>query len=256
MLTAAGLACALVCLAAGLATAPTRPDGRRVGLLAAVQIAGGAALGWLAGWLLDLTPAETAALALVGAAPGTVAANPLVTLAGGHLGLAHGVTALGNFAGILAVAGVAALAGGGAGGLYHLIVAAALPTFVGLTLRDRLPPPVQAVAPVVAGLALGAMVLAGLIWGTAGAAFWPLAGGALVLAVALAALGQAAGRALALDGPGTTTATLVLPMRNVAVPMLAGFAAGLPAAPLAAALYAIAMYLPALALVIARARRR
>ena len=48
---------------------------------------------------------------------------------------------------------------------------------------------------------------------------------------------------------------LLLPMRNVAVPMLAGLAGGLNAAPLAAALYGVLMYVPALALVMARQAR-
>ncbi|PZO66659.1 MAG: hypothetical protein DI634_10985, partial [Kocuria palustris] len=51
------------------------------------------------------------------------------------------------------------------------------------------------------------------------------------------------------------TAALLLPMRNVAVPMLAGLAGGLSAAPLAAALYGVLMYVPALALVMARQAR-
>lgn len=255
MLWLAALGCALVCLAAGLATAAAPRDSRTL-LLTAVQLVGGAGLGWLVGWLLGLTPAEIAALVLIGAAPGTIAANPLVTLSGGDLTLAHGLTALGSFAAVLTVGAGAAWAGGSSAGLYLLILAAALPAFLGLTLRDRVPVAVHRLAPILAGLALAAMILAGLVWGRAGAAFSPLAGASLVLAVALAVLGRGAGVALGLGGPGTVTATLALPMRNIAVPMLAGFASGIPAAPLAAAIYGVVMYLPALALVIARALRR
>ena len=256
MLWLAAACCAIVCFAGGMASGGSRPDGRALPL-AAVQIFGGAALGWLTGWLLSLTPSETAALVLIGAAPGTVAVNPLVTLSGGDLTLARALTAIGGLAGVLAVAAAAWLLGeGGRGGaLYLLILAAAFPAFAGGALAGRLPPAAHRIMPILSGLALAVLILGGLIFGTAGAAFWPLAGAALVLALALTVLGQGAGTALGLGGPGTVTAALALPMRNIAVPMLAGMAAGLTATPLTAALYGIVMYLPPLALVTARARR-
>lgn len=257
MLTLAMLCCGLVCLAAGLAGTAGAARDRRALALVLLQLAGGALFGWATGWLLGLTPAETTALALVGAAPGTIAANPLTALAGGDLTLAHAATAAGGFAGVAAVVVVCALAGA-ASPLTVLVPAALLPLWAGMALRDRVPPVVHRLAPILAGLALAVMIAAGLFLGTAGAALWPLAGGALVMAVALTILGHASGLGLGQGAPATTTAALALPMRNVAVPMLAGFAAGMPAAPLAAAIYGVVMYLPALALVfsrVAQARR-
>lgn len=257
MLTLAAICCAIVCFAGGLASGGAHAEGRALPL-AVVQILGGAVLGWLTGWLLSLTPAETAALVLIGAAPGTVAVNPLVTLSGGDLTLARGLSAIGGLAGPLAVAAAAWLWGeGGRGGaLYLLILAAAFPAFAGGALAGRLSPAVHRIMPIVSGLALAVLILGGLIFGTAGATLWPLAGATLVLALALAVLGQGAGRTLGRGAPGATTAALALPMRNIAVPMLGGMAAGLTVTPLAAALYGILMYLPPLALVIARAARR
>ena len=261
MLGLAALCCALVCFAGGLASGGTRPDARpdpRAVLLTVVQIVGGAGLGWLIGWLMSLTPAETAALALIGAAPGTVAVNPLVTLSGGDLTLTRAITAIGGLAGVAAVAVVAWLAGEGGRGstLYLLILAAAVPAFAGAWLTDRVPPAIHRLAPIAAGLALAVLILAGLLIGPAGATFWPLIPAALLLAVALLLLGQGTATALRLGAPAATTAALALPMRNIAVPMLAGLAAGLTATPLAGALYGILMYLPPLALVITRAARR
>lgn len=261
MLALAAICCAVVCFAGGLttggATEAARAD-RRSLPLAVMQIAGGAAMGWLTGWLLSLTPAETAALVLIGAAPGSVAVNPLVTLAGGDLTLARALNAISGLAAILAIALLAwALGEGGRGGsLYLLILAAAFPAFAGGALAPRASPVLRRLAPIAAGLALAVLILGGLVIGTAGATLWPLAGTVLVLAVALAVLGQGAGTALGLGAPATITATLTLPMRNIAVPLLAGLSTGLTATPLAAALYGILMYVPALALVIARARRR
>ena len=74
------------------------------------------------------------------------------------------------------------------------------------------------------------------------------------MAAALSVLGHAAGQAIG-GTAGAASGAAVLTMRNVAVPMLAGFAAGMPAAPLAAGAFGIAMYLPVLALVFARAGR-
>lgn len=261
MLALVAACCAVVCFAGGLAGGPAGggATGQARALpLALIQIAGGAALGWLTGWLLSLTPAETAALILIGAAPGTIAAAPLVTLAGGDLMLTRATTALGGLAAPLALAALAMMLGEGGRGtsLYLLILAAIFPAFAGSQLGPRLPASVHRAAPIVAGLALAVLILGGLVIGTAGAALWPLAGATLVLAVDLTLLGQGAGTALGLGAPGTTTAALTLPMRNIAVPMLAGIAAGLTATPLAAALYGITMYLPPLALVILRARRR
>ena len=85
-----------------------------------------------------------------------------------------------------------------------------------------------------------------------------LDGPVLLLAGALTVLGHAVGRGLApvAGGEGVpVTAALLLPMRNVAVPMLAGLAGGLSATPLAAALYGVLMYAPAVALVMARQAR-
>lgn len=254
MLLLAGAGCALVCFAAGLATASGSGDRRVAAGLVAAQVAGGAVLGWLTGWLLNLTPAETAALALVGAAPGTIGANPLAAVSGGNLTLAHATTALGVFAAVLAATVVAALAGAG-GPLVWLVLGAALPAWAGSALRGRVAAQVQRLVTVLAGLALFGMIVAGLALGRAGATLWPLAGGALVLALALAVLGNALGRALPGGEATTVTAMLILPMRNVAVPMLAGLAAGLTAAPLAAAVYGVVMYLPALAVVFTRAAR-
>ena len=262
MLLAAALGCAIVCLAAELATVPAREGaaGPAPGALAlaGVQVVGGALLGWAIGWLLAMTPAETAALALLGASPGTVAVNPLVALAGGRIVMANGVMAVGGLAAVAAVAVVAVLFGAAGSVVLPLMLAAALPMWLGRALRPRVSPGVQRLAPIVAGLALAAMVLAGLILGRAGATIWPLAGAVLLLAGALTVLGHAVGRGLApvAGGEGVpVTAALLLPMRNVAVPMLAGLAGGLNAAPLAAALYGVLMYVPALALVMARQAR-
>lgn len=262
MLLAAALGCAIVCLAAGLATVPAREGagGPAPGalVLAGVQVVGGALLGWAIGWLLAMTPAETAALALLGASPGTVAVNPLVALAGGRIVMANGVTAVGGLAAVAAVAAVALLFGAAGSVVLPLLLAAALPMWLGRVLRLRVSPGVQRLAPIVAGLALAAMVLAGLILGRAGATIWPLAGAVLLLAGALTVLGHAVGRGLVpvAGGDGVpVTAALLLPMRNVAVPMLAGLAGGLSVAPLAAALYGVLMYVPALALVMARQAR-
>lgn len=259
MLGLAALGCALVCFAGGLASGGPRaaPD-PRAALLSVVQIAGGAALGWLIGWLMSLTPSETAALALIGAAPGTAAVTPLITLSGGDLTLARAITAIGGLAGVAAVAAVAWLAGEGGRGttLYLLILAAAFPAVAGAWLAARVPPAIHRLAPIAAGLALAGLILAGLILGPAGATFWPLIPAALLLAVALLLLGQATATALRLGAPAATTAALALPMRNIAVPILGGLTAGLTATPLAAAIYGIVMYLPPLALVIARAARR
>lgn len=256
MMTLGALGCALVCLVAGL-SAPlvARRDGR-VLALAAVQLVGGGVLAALIGWLFGLTGTERAALILLGVAPGTGAAASLVGLAGGDVTLALGTASVGGFAGLAATALLASLAPGAGGApLVWLAVGAALPMWAGLRLRGRVAPQVQRAAAVLAGLALGAMILAGLVFGTAGAALWPLAGAVLMLTAALAVLGHAAGRAVG-GGAGAVTGAAALPMRNVAVPLLAGVAAGMPAVPLAAAIMGIVMYLPAIALVFAAARRR
>lgn len=252
MLALGALGCALVCLCGGMAMpVQARRDGRLL-VLAAVQLAGGMLLGWLVGWVMGLTPAETAALVLVGAAPGAAGAVPLAALAGGDATLAQGTAAIGSFAGLAATAVIAAGAGGGA--LWWLVLAAALPTWAGMGLRGRLWPGIARTLSIAAGLALGAMIVAALVLGTAGAEPWPLAGAALVMAAALSVLGHAAGQAIG-GTAGAASGAAVLTMRNVAVPMLAGFAAGMPAAPLAAGAFGIAMYLPVLALVFAKARR-
>lgn len=254
MLTLAVLGCALVCLSAGLATTTNAPrDGQTI-LLVALQLVGGAVLGWLIGWLMNLTPAETAGLALVGAAPGTVAAVPFVALAGGSLKLANGMLALSGFVGLGTVF-LTALLAGGASTFTLLILGAALPFWAGLALRDQLPPIVHRFAPILAGLVLAALIVAGLFLGSAGAAFGPLFVASVLLAVALTLLGNAVDRALSQGGVEATTATIAIPMRNIAVPMLAGFSAGLTAAPMAAAIYGIVMYLPALVIVFARVRK-
>lgn len=254
MLALGALGCALVCLCGGMAMpVQARRDGR-VLVLAAVQLAGGMLLGWLVGWVMGLTPAETAALVLVGAAPGAAGAVPLAGLAGGDATLAQGTAAVGSFAGLAATAVIAAGAGGGGGALWWLVLAAALPTWAGMGLRGRLWPGIARTLTIAAGLALGAMIVAALVLGTAGAKPWPLAGAALVMAAALSVLGHAAGQAIG-GMAAAVSGAAVLTMRNVAVPMLAGFSAGMPAAPLAAAAFGIAMYLPVLALVFARVGR-
>lgn len=247
MLALAALCCAVVCFASALVS-PGGPssDGRALPL-AVAQLLGGAALAAVLGWLLGLTPSESAALMLLGAAPGTVAANPLVALAGGDVTLSQRVTLVGGLLGPV-VAGVIAAWHGGAGALIWLALAAVLPALAGARLRLALSAEVQRLAPALAGAALAVMILTGLVLGRAGAVVGPLAAATLVLAGVLTVVGWVIGRRA---GQGAT-AGMVLPLRNVAVPMLAGFAAGMPAAPLAAALYGILMYIPAVALVFAR----
>lgn len=252
MLTLGALGCALTCLAAGLATPRGFRRDQSIWLLAAVQIVGGGLLAWLIGWLVGLTPDETAALVLIGVAPGSVAASALVVLAGGAVTFAEGMAAVGGFGALLATAVVAGRTDGEV--FTWLLLAAALPTWAGLRLRGRLPDRVNRAMPILAGLVLGAMILAALVLGTAGASLWPLGGAVLVMAIAFAVLGNAAGRVLNGAGAGTAAA-IALPMRNVAVPMLAGFSAGMPAVPLAAAMFGIAMYVPAVAVVFARISR-
>ena len=146
------------------------------------------------------------------------------------------------------LAGIIAAWNGGAGALVWLAVAAVLPALAGARLRLALSAEVQRLAPALAGAALAVMILTGLVLGRAGAVIGPLAAATLVLAAVLTVVGWVIGRRA---GQGAT-AGMVLPLRNVAVPILAGFAAGMPAAPLAAALYGILMYIPAVGLVFAR----
>ena len=259
MLALAALGCALICLSGGMAMPDDAPRDRRALILALLQLGGGMLLGWLVSWVMGLTAAETAALVLVGAAPGAAGAIPMAALAGGDATLAQGTMAAGSFAGAVgSFAGLGAsvlitfAAGGGA--LWWLVLAATLPTWLGMGLRHRLPHGIIRALSLAAGLALGAMIVAALVLGTAGAGPWPLAGAALVMAGALSVLGHAAGQAIGGTAAGASGA-VVLAMRNVAIPMLAGFAAGMPAAPLAAGAFGIAMHLPVLALVFAKARR-
>lgn len=255
MLLLGALACALVCLAAGIGTPAEMGRDRRALALAALQLAGGGLTGWLIGWLFGLTGPETAALVLIGVAPGTAGAAPLAGLAGGDMTVAHGMASRSGIAGLAATGCVAALApDAGAAPVLWLVVAGALPLWAGLRLRGRVPAAVQRAVTVLSGAATGLLVIAALVFGTAGAALWPLSGAVLAMIVALSVAGHAAGRALG----GTAAAVAgaaALPMRNVAVPLLAGFAAGMPAAPLAAGVMGIAMYLPAIAMIGAMARR-
>ncbi|WBU57046.1 bile acid:sodium symporter family protein [Paracoccus sediminicola] len=189
-------------------------------------------------------------LMLAALAPATLASHVLVGLAGGHIGLARSMTAWSSVLVLLwsRMTGPAAM--------MIAIFAVVLPLLLGIVLAARFRSRATRIgrfAPALSSVLIGLLVLRALYlgWGGIDTAML-LAVGALCLAAT--GLGLLAAR-LALAGSGPTLA-ISTGMQNVAVPLVIGALGATPELATPAALYAIAMYVPAIALVAIASRMR
>jgi predicted Na+-dependent transporter len=249
------VALGVVMLAQGMALHPSnlhiRGAGRPLALMLVLRVVCLPFLAMACGWIFELDAPLLMGLLLAIAAPPTVAALPLAGVAGAALPLLAVLIGVGTVAGLL----FWALVVWGFPGqvVQDLLICAVLPFGAGLLLRHRGYGGGR-VLPFLTSILTGAMIVAALLRGWEPGA-WNAVPAALMLALATAVLALLTGRLMRLDPSQSLSLTFATLMSLVVLPI--GLTAALdPAYAVPAALYGIAIYVVAIALMVLRLRRR
>lgn len=252
----------IIMLAQGLSLRPADLDPRGVtrpvwqGLL--LKLLAMPLIAWACAWMFDLSDAARAGLVLVALAPASVGALALGGVLAADLPRLTRLIGLSSLACLIWLPLIGALFLGIEPPLGAMIGTVLVPLVLGLALAGPLARIAQPLA-MLASILGGAMIVAAL-WQGWPAAEWSVLQAAVLLALAVGVLGLYAARGLGQGGQGNASATaLALLMAESAVPIgLAALIWGADFGPYAvpAAIYAIAAYGAAIALVLRRVSRR